>query len=180
MSGPPQCFKVHWTVLQRQTDKLCLWVHPGRKSQRDYRKDGKYVFTFTVKNAVRHITLVTICCFQCGRIRIFPGVHEWATPKTLQLEWWVFPVDTRYNMNIQNLAPIFPNVHHLSPSQAYLHSMNVIHRDLNSHNCLVRQVNKWFHQYGVIYCKQTRFELGIDDQLLFWILLPMSKTTNIF
>lgn len=31
----------------------------------------------------------------------------------------------------------------LSPSfpQAYLHSMNIIHRDLNSHNCLVREVS---------------------------------------
>lgn len=28
----------------------------------------------------------------------------------------------------------------LSFSQAYLHSMNIIHRDLNSHNCLVREV----------------------------------------
>ncbi|KAK0144459.1 LIM domain kinase 1 [Merluccius polli] len=27
----------------------------------------------------------------------------------------------------------------MSPRQAYLHSMNVIHRDLNSHNCLVRE-----------------------------------------
>lgn len=25
--------------------------------------------------------------------------------------------------------------------QAYLHSMNIIHRDLNSHNCLVREVS---------------------------------------
>lgn len=31
----------------------------------------------------------------------------------------------------------------LNPSflQAYLHSMNIIHRDLNSHNCLVREVS---------------------------------------
>lgn len=28
----------------------------------------------------------------------------------------------------------------LSVIQAYLHSMNIIHRDLNSHNCLVREV----------------------------------------
>lgn len=27
------------------------------------------------------------------------------------------------------------------PPQAYLHSMNIIHRDLNSHNCLVREVS---------------------------------------
>lgn len=32
----------------------------------------------------------------------------------------------------------------ISPSQAYLHSMNVIHRDLNSYNCLVREVNRCF------------------------------------
>lgn len=32
----------------------------------------------------------------------------------------------------------------VSPSQAYLHSMNVIHRDLNSYNCLVREVNRCF------------------------------------
>lgn len=31
------------------------------------------------------------------------------------------------------LSPPFP--------QAYLHSMNIIHRDLNSHNCLVREVS---------------------------------------
>lgn len=29
-------------------------------------------------------------------------------------------------------------------TKAYLHSMNVIHRDLNSHNCLVREVNNCF------------------------------------
>lgn len=35
---------------------------------------------------------------------------------------------------------------HLNDSffKAYLHSMNVIHRDLNSYNCLVREVSKFF------------------------------------
>lgn len=36
------------------------------------------------------------------------------------------------------------NIYIISPSQAYLHSMNVIHRDLNSYNCLVREVNRCF------------------------------------
>ena len=36
---------------------------------------------------------------------------------------------------------IFVPKQNMSPFQAYLHSMNVIHRDLNSYNCLVREVN---------------------------------------
>lgn len=35
------------------------------------------------------------------------------------------------------------------PAQAYLHSMNIIHRDLNSHNCLVREVSSWGQWLGV-------------------------------
>ncbi|XP_017679527.1 PREDICTED: LIM domain kinase 1 [Lepidothrix coronata] len=34
-------------------------------------------------------------------------------------------------VRVRDLSPSFP--------QAYLHSMNIIHRDLNSHNCLVRE-----------------------------------------
>lgn len=37
-----------------------------------------------------------------------------------------------------------PNVNNMLPFKAYLHSMNVIHRDLNSYNCLVREVRKYF------------------------------------
>lgn len=41
---------------------------------------------------------------------------------------------------------------------AYLHRMNIIHRDLNSHNCLVREVNCFFFfnkllQTQYIFCK---------------------------
>lgn len=41
LSGPPQCFKVHRTVLQRQTNKLCLRIYPRRNSERNHSKDGK-------------------------------------------------------------------------------------------------------------------------------------------
>lgn len=36
--------------------------------------------------------------------------------------------------------------------KAYLHSMNVIHRDLNSHNCLVREVSKFLGQNKSLKC----------------------------
>lgn len=64
-----------------------------------------------------------------------------------------------HECKVKHIFPILLtlwNLFKFSLSKAYLHSMNVIHRDLNSHNCLVRQVTKLFH--CIDYNEQDRLK----------------------
>lgn len=54
LSGSSKCSKVHWIVLQRQENQLCLWIHQRRNSPRDYHQNGK----------LKHFVMILCKCGQ--------------------------------------------------------------------------------------------------------------------
>lgn len=154
MPGPSQCSEVHWTVLSGQTDPLYLRVHPRWNSQRDHHKNSKWgevpwsplVQCHSIYWSLYHVAVgqglslaytSELCQRHCGWNGEIGYITPWCT------------------LYMKLLITTLWNNHHEHLCQAYLHSMNVIHRDLNSYNCLVREVNNGHLWFNNAYTQKT-------------------------